>query len=259
MKLISFNFYHLPFTQMTDTLTVRQTQILKSIIDEYITLAEPVGSESLEKKYNLGVSPATVRNEMVSLTNKGYLRQPHTSAGRIPSPKAMKFYIDQLMEERQMSLADEVKVKEEVRGKSHDLSELLDEATHELSHVTKALAICTMDDNEKIWHAGYSHVFENPEFSDFESTASLFSFLEEISLMRELLFQRMTGETPVEVIFGEELGWPGFNPVGVVGSRFEVGGRRGALAIIGPTHLEYYRVIPIIRYFRDLVEEFGRV
>src|SRR3990172_6835296 len=99
---------------MSDGLTARQTQILKAIIDEYIETADPVGSEALEKKYNLGVSPATIRNEMVSLTKTGYLRQPHTSAGRIPSPNAMKFYIGQLMEEKQMSLTDEVKAKEEV-------------------------------------------------------------------------------------------------------------------------------------------------
>ena len=65
---------------MTDTLSVRQTQILKALIDEYVSMAEPVGSESLEKKYSLGVSPATVRNEMLALTKMGYLRQPHTSA-----------------------------------------------------------------------------------------------------------------------------------------------------------------------------------
>lgn len=243
---------------MADSLSVRQTQILKSIIDEYVETAEPVGSEALEKKYSLGVSPATVRNEMMSLTKTGYLRQPHTSAGRVPSPKAMKFYIEQLMEERQMSLADEVKVKEDVRGKVDDLDDFLDEATHELAHVTQSLAICALDKEEKVWHAGYSHVFENPEFADFESTSSLFSFLEEMSMMHDLFFRRMTGLTPVEVIFGEELGWPGFDPVGVVGSRFEIGGRQGALGVIGPSRLEYQRVIPVIRYFKDLVEELGK-
>jgi heat-inducible transcriptional repressor len=242
---------------MSDALTVRQTQILKAIIDEYINMAEPVGSESLEKKYNLGVSPATIRNEMMNLTKIGYLRQPHTSAGRIPSPRAMKFYIDQLMEERQMSLADEVKVKEDVRIKSGDIGGLLDEATHELSHVTQSLAVCTLDKQDKIWHAGYSHVFESPEFNDFEATSSLFSFLEEMSQMRELFFRRMTGLSPVEVVFGEELGWPGFDTVGVVGSRFVIGDTQGALAVIGPTRLPYERVIPILRYFRDLIEEIG--
>src|SRR3990167_5272503 len=105
---------------MSDALTARQTQILKSLIDEYIEIAEPVGSENLEKKYSLGVSPATIRNEMVALTRSGFLRQPHTSSGRIPSPKAMKFYIDQLIEERQMSLAEEVKAKEDVLGVKND-------------------------------------------------------------------------------------------------------------------------------------------
>ncbi len=242
---------------MSDSLTVRQTQILKAIIDEYVNTADPVGSESLEKKYNLGVSPATIRNEMVTLTKTGYLRQPHTSAGRIPSPRAMKFYIDQLMEERQMSLADEVKVKEDVGVKSDDIGDLLDDATRELSHVTNYLAVCTLDKQDKIWHAGYSHVFENPEFNDFEATSSLFTFLEEMAMMRELFFRRMTGLTPVEVIFGEELGWPGFSPVGVVGSRFTIGEQQGALAIIGPTRLQYERVIPILRYFKDLIEEIG--
>jgi heat-inducible transcriptional repressor len=242
---------------MSDTLTVRQTQILKAIIDEYVQTAEPVGSESLEKKYNLGVSPATVRNEMVSLTKMGYLRQPHTSSGRIPSPMAMKFYIDQLMEERQMSLADEVKVKEGVKEKNVDIDHLLNRATHELSEVTQSLAICALDKSDRVWHAGYSHVFENPEFSNFESTSRLFSFLEEIGLMQELLFRRMTGQSPVEVVFGEELGWPGFNPIGVVGSHFEIDGCQGAFGVVGSTRLEYSRVIPVIRYFKDLIEEMG--
>jgi len=87
-------------------LTPRQNQILKSVVDEYITTADPVSSEQLEKKYNLGVSPATIRNEMVDLTQMGFLRQPHTSAGRIPTPLALRFYIDHLMQEKKLSLAD---------------------------------------------------------------------------------------------------------------------------------------------------------
>jgi len=240
---------------MSDALTARQTQILKSLIDEYIEIAEPVGSENLEKKYSLGVSPATIRNEMVALTRSGFLRQPHTSSGRIPSPKAMKFYIDQLMEERQMSLAEEVKAKEDVLGVKNDVDEILEEATHALSHVTQSLSVATMDEEDRVWSAGYSHIFHNPEFTDMEATMQLFTFLEEVQLMHELFFRRMTGASPIEVIFGEELGWPGFRPVGVVASQFDIRGKRGALAVIGPTRLPYSRVIPAVRYFRDLIEE----
>lgn len=133
---------------MTDGLSARQTQILKALIDEYIETAGPVGSENLDKKYNLGVSPATIRNEMVALTKAGYLRQPHTSSGRIPSPVAMKFYIDQLMEEKQMSLADEVKAKEEIRDSKDNLDRLLDEATRGLAERTRSVALAATDDEE---------------------------------------------------------------------------------------------------------------
>lgn len=240
---------------MSDALTARQTQILKSLIEEYISTAEPVGSEVLEKKYNLNVSPATIRNEMATLTKMGYLRQPHTSAGRMPTPKAMKFYIDQLMEEKQMSVAEEVKVKEEVMGAKENLDILLDEATHELAQLTRSLAVATIDGEERVWHAGYSNVFLNPEFADLQAAASLFSFIEEIKRMHELFFERMTGATPVEIIFGEELGWPGFRPVGVVATRFNILGKQAALGVIGPVRLAYPRVIPTVRYFRDLIEE----
>jgi transcriptional regulator of heat shock response len=238
---------------MSDALSARQTHILKALIDEYIETAEPVGSESLEKRYNLGVSPATIRNEMSYLTKTGYLRQPHTSAGRVPSPKAVKFYIDQLMEERQMSVAEEVKAKEEVWDLRADLDDVLEEATHTLAHMTNSMAVAVVTPDKKVWHWGHSSMLANPEFFDLRSTASMFACLEQAERLHELFFEHMTGNTPVEVIFGEELGWPGFSPVGVVGTRFEVGGRSVGIGIIGPIRLEYPKVIPTIRYFRNLI------
>ena len=77
-------------------LTERQIKILKAVIEEYIESGEPVGSAVLEKKYELGISPATIRNEMAKLIKNGYFKQPHTSAGRIPTKDAFRFYINQL-------------------------------------------------------------------------------------------------------------------------------------------------------------------
>lgn len=239
---------------MTDGLSARQTQILKALIDEYIEMAEPVGSENLDKKYNLGVSPATIRNEMTVLTKTGYLRQPHTSAGRIPTPLAMKFYIGQLMEERQMSLADEVKAKEDIREAGGDLNRLLAEATHALAAKTKSLAVAATDEGS-VWHAGYANIFINPEFADLTVCSDLFSFLEEAGRIHELLFERSPIENVVDVLFGEELGWPELNPVGVVTSHFTTKkGKHGALGVIGPIRLSYATVIPAIRYFNEMIE-----
>src|SRR3990167_8800265 len=104
-----------------DQLTERQQEILRLIVEEYINTAEPVGSETIVRKHNIGVSPATVRNAMVLLTREGYLNQPHTSAGRIPSPAGIKFYINSLMKENQLSVKDEVSIKENLWEQRYNL------------------------------------------------------------------------------------------------------------------------------------------
>lgn len=239
---------------MAEALSARQTQVLKSLVDEYIDTAEPVGSEALEKKYNLGVSPATIRNEMVDLTSLGFLKQPHTSAGRVPTPKAMKFYVDQLMDERQLSVTEEVRAKEEVWDVRDDVNALLREATHALAEQTKSLAVGALQD-ERVWHSGYKNVFLNPEFADYRTSARLFSLLEEFERMHELFFRRMVGTSPVEVLFGEELGWRDLKPVGIAATKFRVGDKQGALAVIGSTRLRYPHVIPTLKYYKKLMEE----
>lgn len=242
---------------MAEALTARQTLVLKSLIDEYIETAIPVGSENLDKKYNLGVSPATIRSEMNALTQKGYLKQPHTSAGRIPTPLAMKFYIDQLMEERQMSLTEEVKTKEDVWDSRRSVDSLLDEATKVLADRTKSLAVAATDEG-KIWRSGFSNIFLNPEFSDVATCASIFSIVEEVDKMTELFFQKAVSGSPIDVLFGEDLGWPGFMPVGIVATHFNIRGKNAALGVIGPVRLSYSTVIPILKYFRNLMEEVSR-
>ncbi len=237
-----------------DALTARQTQILKALIDEYIATALPVGSLALEKKYNLGVSPATIRNEMMSLTKSGYLRQPHTSAGRVPTPTAMKFYINQLMEEKKMSLAEEVKAKEDVWDNRDNFSNLMESATKALSHKTNSLSVAATEDGS-IWSHGHSHLFEFPEFFNFHVCQSLFSFLEQERMLQDLFFGSVTAKSPIEVLFGEELGWEYFDPVGIVAARFKAADREGAIGVIGPFRLNYPTIIPTVRYFGNLIQQ----
>lgn len=239
---------------MQDSLTARQTQILKSVVEEYIEIAGPIGSQILEKKHDLGISSATIRNEMVALEKIGFLKQPHASAGRVPTPKAMKFFISQLMDEKQMSLADEVKVKEEVWDVRANVDKLMSEITQALAERTGSLSVAALDDG-RTWHAGLAHVFSFPEFADMAMCVSVFAFLEETQKLKELFFERFTGTSPVEVLFGEDLNWPEFELVGVVATRFVIEGKRGALAVVGPSRIEYPIVIPMLRYFGSLIDE----
>jgi transcriptional regulator of heat shock response len=240
---------------MTDGLTARQTSLLKTIINEYIQTAEAVGSENLDKKYNLGVSPATIRNEMATLTKAGYLKQPHTSSGRVPTPTAMKFYIDQLMEEKQMSLVDEVKAKEEVWDSRNKIDDLMDEATQALANRTKSLAVSALKGKkDKFWHAGHSYVFNNPEFAEIAACQNLFSIFEELDKMDRLFFG-FESTSPLDVLFGEELGWPELEPAGIVSTHFTIHGKPGAMCVIGPARADYSTVIPILRYFGNMIQE----
>src|SRR5258708_7933976 len=219
---------------MTTALTSRQTQILKAIVDEYITTASPVGSSSLDKKYNLGISPATIRAEMANLTSLKYLKQPHTSAGRVPTPQAMKFYINQLMEEKQLGVAEEVRAKEDVWDARNDFDRLMSEATQVLADNTHSLAIAATDDGD-IWRAGMKNVFDNPEFDDIAVCQNIFSMIEEVNALHELFFVRLTGMNPVEVLFGSEMAWPTLlGDLGVVASRFDIKGKQGAIGVVGP-------------------------
>ena len=96
--MVSANKKHRLKGRILMDLNDRKKKILQAIIDEYIGTAEPVGSRAISKKENLGLSSATIRNEMADLEEMGYLIQPHTSAGRIPSDEGYRFYVNSLMQ-----------------------------------------------------------------------------------------------------------------------------------------------------------------
>jgi len=118
-------------------LDVRKEKILQVVTDDYIESAEPVGSRTIAKKYNLGISPATIRNEMSDLEESGYLRQPHTSAGRIPSHQGYRYYVDALMQERPLSQSELEAIRNEFEARTKRIDSLLQQTIKVLSQLTK--------------------------------------------------------------------------------------------------------------------------
>src|SRR5438270_11285063 len=153
-------------------LTQRQIDILRSIIEEYIETAEAVGSETIEKKYNLSASPATIRNEMVKLTEYGYLKKPHSSAGRIPTTMGLKFYVRELMKEKELSTVEEVALKEKVWDYRDKMQRFLKETTKSLAAKTNAVAVVTTNEGE-VYCSGYANILDMPEFFDIDVTKNL--------------------------------------------------------------------------------------
>ncbi|HAN87514.1 MAG: heat-inducible transcriptional repressor HrcA [Bacillota bacterium] len=110
---------------MAETMADRKKAILRAVTDDYISTAEPVGSRTIARKYGLGVSSATIRNEMADLEDEGYLEQPHVSAGRIPSDKGYRFYVDALMPERALTGPEEKTIRAECARRSDEIQSLI--------------------------------------------------------------------------------------------------------------------------------------
>jgi heat-inducible transcriptional repressor len=238
-------------------LTNRQIQILKAIIEEYIETAEPVGSETLDKKYNLGISPATVRNEMVKLTREGFLKQPHASAGRSPTPLALRFYTHQLMKEKELSVTEEVAAKEAVWAYRQNFDKLLRQATRSLAEKTRAMALAT-DEEGDLYYAGAANILEMPEFFDIDLTKSLLSLMDRFDFWEELVSRTIEGEEPIHLLLGEELGAKYLEPCGFVYTHYQLPRHHGVVGIVGPYRLNYAYIIPVVRYFGNLIEELGQ-
>ncbi|MBI3559736.1 hypothetical protein HY087_01240 [Candidatus Gottesmanbacteria bacterium] len=234
-------------------LTDRQIQILKAIIEEYIATAEPVGSETLDKKYSLGISPATIRHEMVRLADMGFLHQPHTSAGRAPTPVAMRYYVDHLMKPKDMSVAEEVAVKEKIWDYRQEVDKLLREATKALADSTRSLAITATKDGD-LYYSGTANILDSPEFFDFELTHDLLGTLDQFDYWWKLLESH---EDPFAILLGEDLGGRSLSQCGFIYTKFATPHISGAIGVVGPSRLNYTSIIPVVRYLGGLIDEFA--
>ena len=109
-------------------ISARKKKILAAVVDEYIRTAEPVGSKTIAATAGLGCSSATIRNELAELTSLGYLEQPHTSAGRVPSPQGYRFYVNELMERQKLSQQETEAINARLNEKMEQLDRLMTDA-----------------------------------------------------------------------------------------------------------------------------------
>ncbi|MCG0274767.1 MAG: heat-inducible transcriptional repressor HrcA [Thermosediminibacteraceae bacterium] len=119
----------------------RKIKILRAIVVDYIATAEPVGSRTIARKYRMGISPATIRNEMADLEELGYLAQPYTSAGRIPSDKGYRFYVDFLMPVVELSQRELNEIRRIFKKRVKELEDLIEETSRVISNLTNYTSI----------------------------------------------------------------------------------------------------------------------
>src|SRR5690606_24769731 len=128
---------------LEEKLNEREKSILRSIVQQFILTASPVGSRYIVKKYNIGFSPATVRNIMSDLEESGYINHPHTSAGRVPTDKGYRFYVDSLMEISELNLHEKGIINKSFEAEISETDHLLKIASQLMSQITKQIACVT--------------------------------------------------------------------------------------------------------------------
>jgi len=235
-------------------MTERQEIILGSIIREYVDFAMPVGSSLLAEKYYFDLSSATLRAEMMALEEDGYLYQPHTSAGRIPTDKGFRYFVDELMEEKQLGVREQKALQVEVLKLKAQNKMLARTTAKLLSSMSDSLAISGLIDSEDFYKSGTQKLLSKPEFGSLDSICKLAEVLDYLDENADDLFRKTEGKNKAEIFIGQE------NPIrfadecSMVVSRYNLEtGEEGLLAIIGPKRMKYSRNVSIINYFKKLL------
>ncbi len=230
-------------------LNQRRISILQAVIQDHLDDGRPVGSSELVKKHSLKVSSATVRNEMGELEQTGYLCQPHTSAGRVPTAKGWRFYLDHCLPDVSLSKTDERFLK------AH-LDEAVRQGWPTVKALAKALAELSADAvlvgfaPHDVYYTGLKNLMSKPEFSSLDFATHLSEIVDHLDEGMAQIFDRASDE--VSVMVGSE--HPFGSECGVLFTATRLAPRqKGILGILGPMRLRYPENIARLKYARALL------
>lgn len=234
----------------------RKQQVLKAIIKHFIDTAEPVGSNTIIVKFHFQVSPATIRNDMAELENEGFIYQPHTSAGRIPTDLGYREYIDEIADYEQ-ARKEAVKVltslTEEYR--TEKAKEFIYDAVRLLSKATGTASFGTVPDSKRTFYIGLSNILRQPEFSqDAIHASQVFEVFEHSDNFINTLRELNIGDG-ARAFIGEENILPQIQSCSIIVVKYDVKGYTGFLGLLGPKRMNYPFNIAILEQIKTMLEQ----
>lgn len=242
------------------SISERQQELLNAIIKEFVDTAEAVGSINLVDKYKFKLSSATIRNEMAELVFRGYLYKKHSSAGRIPTTKGWRFFVDKIqnnlniVDAERPGISDETKenvVSNLVRVKT-EKSNLIRQSLNFLSMLSENPTIALIGKN--IYYSGLSLLPEIPELKEEDNLKRLLIILEDYYTLSKV-FNKKSSEDVNVLIGEEETGDSKFKDYSVLFTEIRFSnGERGFIAVIGPNRMYYQKVISALKYMADTIK-----
>lgn len=231
----------------------RKDKILGIVVHEYIKNISPVGSSHLVDQYDLDVSSATVRNTLAELEQDGYLSHPHTSAGRVPTQKGYRYYVDFLMREISLLEEERLRLQYEYRKGINELDRILENTGIVLSDLTHYTSIISFDDwGNKIICRGTNYIVEYPDSPNMQKVSAILKELEEKERVLEVINRDLRQK--VDIYIGQEMAMKNMEDCSMAISRFQnKEGRQGRIAVLGPTRMDYQRVVSALEYVTQMI------
>lgn len=216
----------------------RKYIILKAIIESFIVSAEPIGSKFLLGSTELDVSPATIRNDMANLEKMGLIYQPYTSAGRIPTTKGFRMYVDDLMGEMHAAAMQQRGIVKNVIEKKASEDKIY-QSVSLLSRTCANVSFATIPHLKKSYFLGLSNMLQSPEFQRSIEAYTVIKILEDSDQFIDLLSDLAIDDT-TKVFIGEENIIPEIQSCSLIATSFELPELgRGVIGILGPKRMNY--------------------
>lgn len=223
-------------------MTERQSSFLKDIIESYTVSAEPVASGYLAQKSD--VSSATIRNEMAALEEQGYIKQPHTSAGRIPTLQGYEFYLNHFLKPKKPTAA-QVKRLQEAKKQAPFVKSV----SKELAEIVGQTVFVAFAEND-FYYTGISHLFSQPEFHQPEAVINISAVLDALDQTMAALYE--TASDDVDILLGNQ---NPFSPkCSLLLSKAKIEKKEdGVIGILGPTRMNYNQSIGLLHFTKELL------
>ncbi len=235
---------------MVSMLTQRQKEIFNKIVEEYIDSAQPVSSKLLERKFNFGICPATIRIEMQKLTDDGLVFQPHTSAGRVPTDEGYRFFVNDLLKGDFSKENAHLRTKDWIAEESNDTIKLLQSITKNLALLSSNLALGYLLNEKILWKDGWEEILLEPEFKE---TKLIVNFADLLKNFEDCLdeFEINSG---IKIYIGKENPFSKTKEFSIILSRyhFPPADDEGILAILGPKRMCYSKNINLLNSLKEL-------
>lgn len=229
-------------------LTERQREILTAIIKEFMQEADEVGSLSLVEKYDLGVSSATIRNEMVKLMDLGLLEKSHISSGRLPTDQALRLYVTKILERRQLSPMISVEIRQGIYRDRFDKDIVIKSILDILSKETESLVFLILED--QIRYFGITQLFKYSEFKDIEKLKTIFSILEDDTYLRDMV--KKYSSSGVSLLIGGESGIKELTDCAIAFTKIPFWDEEQAyVGVLGSKRMDYSVVIPALNEVKN--------